>query len=91
MNLSIAYALATPACAHQSAYWMHVVCVVSLIVGVSVTLGAWRTHTASTRPQESTGHVRGFVGRLAVPSGAFFTLVVGMQWLCVWLLSPCVA
>lgn len=90
-NLSAVLALTQPACANQAAYLLHGVCALSVLLASLATLLAWRSG-ARDRPVALGGEaVSAFMWRIAVPVAALSTLVIAAQWLCVWILSPCVA
>jgi hypothetical protein len=76
----IAYALVTPACQHAKAWPIHVSFVLFLVLCLATTVSAFRTL--------QTAH-REFIPLAAVWSGAFFSLVVLVQWIAMFILSPC--
>lgn len=86
--LGIAYARAQPACAAGSQAWLHGTFAVGLALCLLLAaLGAW-----PPAGQGAAADARDvFLRRLALGSGLFFALTVAMQWLAVFLLSPCVA
>ena len=90
-NLSITYALVTPACARQSMVAPNVVTAVVLAACAWMSWGAWRNwrdgHGAAARD-----HVPDrppFVALVASMVGALSCLAVLAQWFPQWVLSPC--
>jgi hypothetical protein len=81
-SLSIAYALATPACRSGHGWFLHASVLFFLALNVATTSLAW-TALASAR--------RAFLPLVATWSGAFFSLVVAAQWLAVLLIPPCLS
>jgi hypothetical protein len=103
-ELSIAYSLVTPSCAHQDRSALHAVAIVSLLAVLAMTAMAWsdwRRHVALDSPAPAGSHavtradgdVAGqrphFVALVAVIVGALSALVCVALWLPIWLLSPC--
>nr|HET7859278.1 hypothetical protein [Caldimonas sp.] len=100
---SIAYALVTPACAQPSRGVLHAVAAVSLVLVLAMTAMAWRAWRAPPAPGEVRGDERAvtfadgigasarrrFVDLVAVAVGALSALVCVVQWLPIWMLSPC--
>jgi hypothetical protein len=76
----IGYALVTPACQHDKAWPIHLSFLLFFALCVATTLSAW----ASLR----TAH-REFIPLAAVWSGAFFSVVVLVQWVAMFIVSPC--
>jgi hypothetical protein len=95
-NLSITYALVTPACARQSMLAPNLVCAASLLACAWMSWGAWRNWR---RLKAAEGPAAGdsdavparppFVAQVATMVGALSCLVVLAQWFPQWVLSPC--
>ena len=75
-SISLGYALVTPACERGSLWALHAVILGSLIVSLFTTGLAWRER-------------EGFLGTLAVGSGGFFSLLIALQWLAQFVVTPC--
>ena len=101
-NLSITYALVTPACARQSSLALHLTTLVCLVASLGITGSAWRGWQAliSVGGDESAGMDsdagdaptrKRFVAAAAAIVGALFCLVTAAQWIGQWVLSPCFA
>ena len=89
-NLSMAYALTMPACSHQAVYWLHLACGLSLLMAMTITTTAWLAG-ARGAPAPAEPAIGSFLWRVAVPVSALATLTIAAQWLCVFVLSPCLA
>jgi hypothetical protein len=76
----IAYALVTPACEHGKTWPMHL----SFFVFFALCLAT----TLSARASLRMAH-REFIPLAALWSGAFFSLVVLVQWAAMLIVSPC--
>ena len=90
-NLSITYALVTPACTRQTMAAPNVVTAAVLIACAWMSWGAWRNwrdaHGAAARD-----HVPDrppFVALVSSMVGALSCLAVLAQWFPQWVLSPC--
>ena len=95
-NLSIAYALVAPACAHQTTLAPHAVAAAALLLCAWMTRAAWRNwvEARSMSRQAARDHVTDrppFVALVACLVGALSCLAVLMQWFPLWVLSPCAA
>jgi hypothetical protein len=103
-ELSLAYSLVTPSCAHQSRGGLHAVALVALLAVLAMTAMAWldwRRHLgqepratagspAVTRSDAgTTEHRPHFIAVMAVVVGALSALVCATMWLPIWILSPC--
>lgn len=91
-NQGLSHSLVTPACAHQTEMWLHLIHLATLALCLLLLLMAWRENAALAGLRDDGGAAtsrRRFVGRMAVPTAALFALVTASQWLSVWLLSPC--
>ena len=89
-HLGIAYALVMPACAQQSALWLHAVGATCTALCAICALGA-RGGLRASQPllPAAASMASPFLRAMAWPAGALFTLVTAAQWLAVWVLSPC--
>jgi hypothetical protein len=76
----VGYALVTPACQYSRVWPVHVSFLVFLALCVATTLSAWASLRAARRE---------FLPLAATWSGAFFSLVVAVQWLAIAIISPC--
>ena len=76
----VGYALVTPACQFSKIWPMHVSFLLFLILCLVTTVSAFRTLRTAQRE---------FIPLAAVWSGAFFSLVVVVQWVAMFVLSPC--
>jgi hypothetical protein len=97
-NLGMAHALTTPSCAHQTEVWLHLLHAASigLCLGLCLVfvLMAWRHRAPSAGQRDDAADLatrQRFVSSISVPTGVLFTLVTLMQWVSVWVLSPCAA
>jgi hypothetical protein len=79
-SLSVAYALATPACQAGRHWLLHLPFIAFLLVNLSLTALAW---------QALSGARREFLPLVATWTGAFFTAVIAAQWIAVFLIAPC--
>lgn len=75
-SLSLGYALVTPACERGMLWALHAVMLGSLLVAVLSTAWAWPLK-------------KDFLGLLAIGSGAFFSLLIAVQWLAQFVVTPC--
>lgn len=98
-NLTLTYALVTPACAHQHTSWLHAVTLLSAALSLLFTMLAgmeWRrirlasgvTTSAIDDARNITAR-RQFVALVSVWCGWFFTATILAQWIAQWVLSPC--
>jgi hypothetical protein len=95
-NLSVTYALVTPACTRQSMLAPNLVSAVFLLTCAWMSWGAWRNWRAG---KATEGPAAGdsdtvparppFVALVALMVGALSCLVVLAQWFPQWVLSPC--
>ena len=95
-NLSITYALVTPACTRQSMVAPNVVTAVVLAVCVWMSWAAWRNwrEGRSLGREAARDHVPDrppFVALVAALVGALSCLAILAQWFPQWVLSPCAA
>jgi TRAP-type C4-dicarboxylate transport system permease small subunit len=95
-NLSVTYALTTPACARQSMLAPNLVCAASLVACAWMSWGAWRNWQAGRRAQGAAAGASDaapdrspFLALVATMVGALSCLVVLAQWFPQWILSPC--
>lgn len=95
INLSITYALASPACASQSTLFLHAVSIGSLGLSLLFTFMAWhgwqKYHSPAPEFEDDEAVQRSFLPAVAAMAGLFSTLVIAAQWLPQWILSPCFA
>jgi hypothetical protein len=88
---SLAYALTTPSCEHQSEWALHASLAACLALSLVFTLMAWmrlnRLAPASLR--DSAAERMHFVALVATGIGALSSLVIAALWFGPLLLSPC--
>ena len=77
-SISLGYALVTPACAKGIGWTLHALILGSLVLSLATTLLAWTER-------------REFLGLVAVWCGAFFSLVIAMQWVAQLFVTPCMS
>jgi hypothetical protein len=95
--LSLAYALVTPACAHQGGEGLHALAGTTLLLALALTGLAWDGWRAAgalprsmnTMPADHEGGSDLFLSRVATLVGAFSSLTIVALWIPLWLLSPC--
>jgi uncharacterized membrane protein YidH (DUF202 family) len=95
-NLSITYALVTPACTRQTMAAPNVVSAVILLACAWMSWAAWRNwkEDRSVGREAARDHVPDrppFVALVAALVGALSCLAVLAQWFPQWVLSPCAA
>ena len=92
-NLSLTYAMVTPACENQSVSALHVVALASLLLSVIFTIMAWyqRLQLSSTLASDAAINRQLFLATTASLVGLLSSLVIAAQWVPIWVLSPCVA
>ncbi|WP_371766010.1 hypothetical protein [Massilia sp.] len=95
-NLSITYALVTPACTRQSMVAPNVVTAIVLAACVWMSRAAWRNwrEGRSLGREAARDHVPDrapFIAFVAALVGALSCLAVLAQWFPQWVLSPCAA
>src|SRR4051812_26930653 len=92
-NMSILYALATPACRDQTRAWLHGVSAVSLLLCLGATAIAWTMWIQQGGPsgvdKDQAGNTYRFICALSAMTGTLFTIAVLGQWIGIWILSPC--
>jgi hypothetical protein len=102
-DLSIAYALVTPACATQQTAWLHLAS--ASFLGLSLLFTAMaiveeRRRKSDSLPRSEANHGADsdadatrplFTARVAVLVGLLSSLVIIGIWIPQWLLSPCAA
>jgi hypothetical protein len=79
-SISLGYALVTPACERSGAWLVHVVVLLFLALSVASTVGAWLSLQAARRE---------FLPLVSTWSGAFFSALILLQWLALFIVSPC--
>jgi hypothetical protein len=88
---SVALAVVSWACAHQSAYAIHLVHLLFLAgtAGCAAMAGqAWHKAASRSGGGESLGQVR-FLAPLATASAALSTLAIAAMWIPTWLIASC--
>jgi hypothetical protein len=75
-SISLGYALVTPACERGLVWVLHAVILAALVVSLAATALAW-------------GAKKEFLGLVATGSGAFFSLLIAIQWLAQFVVTPC--
>jgi hypothetical protein len=99
-NLSVTFALTTPACSRQSTLAPNLVSAVFLLACVWMSWGAWRNWRAAgggsgrdagpaAGETDAAPDRRPFLALVAAMVGALSCLVVLAQWFPQWVLSPC--
>jgi hypothetical protein len=95
-NLSVTYALVTPACTRQSMLAPNLVSAAFLLACGWMSWGAWRNWRAARQEDGPTAgdtdaapDRRPFLALVATMVGALSCLVVLAQWFPQWVLSPC--
>jgi hypothetical protein len=79
-SITLGYALVTPACEHSHVWLVHAAILLFLALSVASTVAAWFSLQAARRE---------FLPLISTWSGAFFSAVIVVQWLAVFLLHPC--
>jgi hypothetical protein len=75
-SISLGYALVTPACERGAVWVLHAVILGSLVLSLAATALAW-------------GEKKEFLGLVATWCGALFSLVIAVQWLAQFVVTPC--
>ena len=98
-NLTVTYALVTPACQYQQPVWIHAVTLLSFVVSLAFTVLAlmdWRQYAMPADDfhvkddTEDGPHSRKrFIAIVSTWCGALFTLTILAQSIAQWMLSPC--
>jgi uncharacterized membrane protein (DUF4010 family) len=95
-NLTVTYALVTPACTRQSMLAPNLVSAAFLAVCIWMSWSAWRNWRAGrladgpAAGDSDTAPARSpFLALVAAMAGALSCLVVLAQWFPQWVLSPC--
>lgn len=93
-NLSITYALVTPACTRQTMVAPNVVSAVVLIACAWMSWGAWRNWregrgVGGAAARDHVPDRRPFLALVSSLVGALSCLAVLAQWFPQWVLSPC--
>ena len=79
-SLSLGYALVTPACNGGHLWLLHASTLLFLALSVASTIGAWLSLQAARRE---------FLPLVSTWSGAFFSMLIVVQWLALFVVSPC--
>ena len=80
-SISLGYALVTPACEHSRVWILHAAIVLFLALSVASTIGAWLSLQAARRE---------FLPLVSTWSGGFFSALILLQWVALFVLSPCI-
>jgi hypothetical protein len=80
-SITLGYALVTPACEHSHVWFVHAAILLLLALSVGSTVGAWLSLQAARRA---------FLPLVSTWSGAFFSALILLQWLSLFILSPCI-
>jgi hypothetical protein len=92
---ALAYALATPGCAHQQGATLHVVPLVFLLATLAMTALAWvdaRRHAAGGHADaDRPGNNRHFIACAATGVGGLSCLAILAMWVPLWWLPACVS
>jgi hypothetical protein len=92
-HLQIAYVLVPWACLHDGDVWLHVVGVVSVVLALIGALVAWRLwdRTGRDAPGEGGGALprARFLALVGVCVSALFVLLLAVQWIAAFFISPC--
>ena len=79
-SIGFGYALVTPACERSQGWLLHAAILLCLVVAAACTGSAWAAlHRAR----------RELLPLVATWTGAFFSLVIAMQWAAQLFISPC--
>jgi hypothetical protein len=76
VSISLGYALVAPACERGTVWVLHALILSCFFIATGTTMLAW------TRKVE-------FLGLVATWCGAFFSLVIAVQWLAQFVVTPC--
>jgi hypothetical protein len=79
-SVSFGYALVTPACDRSTTWMLHAAIAVLFLLSLVSTILAWLSLQAARRE---------FLPLVSTWSGAFFTLVIVVQWSALLILTPC--
>lgn len=77
-SIGFGYALVTPVCAKGLTWALHALILGSLVLSLAATVFAWTER-------------REFLGLIAVWCGAFFSVVIMMQWLAQFFVTACMS
>jgi hypothetical protein len=79
-SITLGYALVSPAC-HQDRVWLlHASTLFFLALSLASTVGAWLSLQAARRE---------FLPLVSTWSGAFFSALIVVQWIGLFIVSPC--
>jgi len=89
---SVAYAVVGWACAHQSAYAIHLVHLLFFVATAACAVIAWQARQRAA-PANATVEAaeRDFLVPLATASAALSALAVAAMWIPTWLIASCIA
>ncbi|RZI82460.1 MAG: hypothetical protein EOP38_15880 [Rubrivivax sp.] len=96
-EMTLAFALTSPACAAQGGSWLHLVPALAVLIAAILTalaLAESRRRRADLAPViQADGDTRAthglFVAHVASGVGILSTLVLIALWIPVWVISPC--
>ena len=92
-HLQVAYALVPWSCARGTTLWLHVAGALSVALAAAGVALSWRvwSREGHDEPGEHGGPApRGrLIALSGLMMGALFVLLLGGQWLAVWMVSPC--
>jgi len=77
-SIGLGYALVNPVCTKGLTWALHALILGSLAVSLATTALAWTER-------------REFLGLMALWCGAFFSLVIAVQWLAQFFVTPCMS
>jgi hypothetical protein len=78
--VSLGYAFVTPACERGTPWMLHASIAVFFLLSLASTIGAWLSLQAARRA---------FLPLVSTWSGAFFSVVIFVQWTSLFILTPC--
>ena len=92
-HLQITYVLVPWACVRNGEVWIHVSGILSVALALAGAVAAWRAWMRAGReaPGDSGGSLprTRFVGAAGLGVSAMLTLVLFVQWLTAFVISPC--
>jgi hypothetical protein len=95
LNLTVVYALVTPACQEQNTLPLHLFSMASLLLALLFTFMAWhqwqQTDMLPKVPEDDASVRHSFLPAVASISGLLSSLVIAAQWIPQWVLSPCLS
>ena len=79
-SVSFGYALVQPACDRSTSWMLHAAIAVLFLLSLASTVLAWLSLQAARRE---------FLPLVSTWSGAFFSALILVQWLALFIVSPC--